>query len=126
MKKLICLLLIYSNLTFAECNPKTDIKETPQGYLFTEECYLAAGTWKKESEQLKKDNEKLNKSIELKDLAIDQSQQRIQLWTDTTMQLEEKVNKIESSKAFNQWLYFGIGVILTSGAVYGASQLIKR
>lgn len=108
---------------FAECDFSTGIKEVEGGFLYTKQCHLKVGQMNEQLELKDQQIIHLEKSIELKDLAISKSNERIELWMDTSYKLEERVNKIDRMNDFNKWLYFGIGVAVTGIAVYGAGQL---
>ncbi len=66
---------------------------------------------------------KLTKTIELKDLAIRTQEQRADLWMNTALKLEDRVNAMESLKRQNEILWFVGGIALTGLAVWGAGQL---
>lgn len=68
----------------------------------------------------------LNKTIELKDLAIKTNEQRAQLWMDSSLKLEDRVNQMEAMRSTNSWIYFGLGVAATSLSIWGASQLVRK
>lgn len=127
VKNLVSSLLILSVLSspaYAECDFSKDIEKLPDGrYAYSVDCHRHVG---KMVEDLKDKDDQiagLTKSISLKDLAIQTNEQRASLWMDTSLKLENRVNTMESMKSTNQWLYFGLGVLGTSLAVWGASKL---
>lgn len=127
MKKLLSSLVLVSLLTpqvgLADCNYATDIKKVEQGYLYTTECHKKIGKIVKNEDKRKEQVDKLEKVIELKDLALDKSHERIELWRDTSFKLEDRVNAIDNMKERNKWLYFGLGIVVMGLATYGAGQL---
>jgi len=122
-----CLLIMFMSIQFvmADCDFST-IKETDQGYLYSQECHRQVGKLVKDEAERKEQIAKLNKSIELKDLVIDKQEERIKLWMDSTEKMEDRVNSIEKWKSTNQWLYFGLGVVTTSLSVWLASKAMQH
>ena len=128
VRKLIVISLVISFVTpiisFAKCDFSKDIeKHGEDRYSYTKDCHKEVGRLVtveiKRAEQV----EKLEKVIELKDLTIVKSHERMEMWKDTTFKLEDRVNLIDDSRSTNQWLYFGLGVLTMSAAVWGAGQL---
>ena len=65
---------------------------------------------------LEKENKSLKLTITYKDMEIDNLEQRNNIY--------RKENKeLKNSKQYSKWVYFGLGVLGTSLAVYGAGQL---
>lgn len=128
-QKLISLLLIscfISNVSLAECNFSTGVTRLEDGsYKYSKECHIKVGEMKQDLEIANKQVEQLNKVIELKDLALSKSNERVALWMDTTYKLEDRLNKIEGLQSKNHFLYFGLGVVTAIGAAYAASKLIR-
>lgn len=123
MKKLLSLILIISNISYAECDFSTGIKKVDDGYLYTTECHLKVGSLVKDNKNKDESIGQLNKAIDLKDLALTKADQRVQLWTDTSEKLETRVNTISELQNKNYFLYFGLGIVTTGLAVWGASKL---
>jgi len=121
----LLILLLCSSFAFAECDFST-ITESNGKYIYSTECHKKVGKLVKDKADRAKQVEKLNKSIEVKDLVIDKQEQRIQLWMGTTEKLENRVNSIDRWKGANQWLYFGLGVVATSLSIWLASEAIKK
>lgn len=130
MKKfisLIVLLCMFANVALADCNWSTDVTKLPDGsFRYTEGCHLAVGGLVQSNKTKDAQISDLTKAITLKDLALQTSDKRAQLWMDTSAQLEARLQKIDSMESTNKWLYFGLGTITMLGAGYMASQLIKR
>lgn len=115
--------LILNQSVLASCNYR-DIKEQANGkYSYPVECHIEFGKLVKNESERKKQIEHLNESIKLKDLAIDKSNERIELWQKTSYKMEDRLIKIERNNDRLKWLYFGLGIIVMSGATYGASKL---
>ena len=128
MKRLIlCILLmaLTAQSVLAECNPK-DIKEKQDGtFSYPVDCHIDYGRLRYSEKEKEKQIEHLKKSIKLKDLAIDFSNERIENWQKATYKLEDRLLKIEKNNENAKWLYFGLGLVVMGGAVWGAGQLAK-
>lgn len=122
MKILLIVALLLPNLAFAECNWK-DIKKTDAGFVYPTACHKKVGKMVKDDISRKAQVTKLNKTITLKDLAIDTHLQRTELWRKTSYDLEDRLFKIERHSSRNKWIYFGLGFLGSSVAVWGASRL---
>lgn len=129
MQKLLTSILTFTMIVgyparvFADCDFSTGITKTDAGYLYTPECHKKVGKLVADLKDRETEVGKLNDSIKLKDLAIDTHERRAQLWMDTSMKLEDRVNTIDKYNATSHWLYFGLGVVLTGAAVWGAGYL---
>lgn len=127
MKKLICSILavcLFSNVAMAECDWSTGIKPLSNGnYEYTKECHIKVGETVRDLKISDEQVKKLTQAISLKDLALEKANERAELWRGTSMQLEARVETMDSLYQRNKWLYFGLGVLATSAAVYAAGQL---
>ncbi len=126
MKKYLIILLIFISVIPAgvsECVWSRDIKEVEEGYLYKPSCHKKAGKLINDAKDREKQVEKLEKVIELKDLGLIKSHERINLWRDTSFKLEDRVNAMDKIKDRNKWIWFGFGILVTGGAVWGAGQL---
>lgn len=126
MKKLINLILVVtmiSSTAFAECKWAEGVKKADGGYLYTIDCHARVGVTLKDNDDYKIEVKELRKTIEFKDLALKKADERTEEWMKATYKLEERVDKIESAANKTKWLYFILGVVATSAAVYGAGQL---
>lgn len=130
MKKLIAAVLatlMFSNVAFAECDFSTGISRNDNGsYTYTKECHVKVGEMKRDLSIATEQNEKLTKALDLKDLAITKSDQRADLWMQTSFKLEDRINTIDSMRQSNQYIAFGLGVLTMFAASYAASQLNKH
>lgn len=101
------------------------IKKVDSIYHYTKECNLEVGRLVQEAEKRRQQVDKLNKSIELKDLAIDKAEQRVELWKNTSYKLEDRLIKHDKWSKRNDWILFGGGMltaILTGWAIGQASK----
>lgn len=109
----------------ANCDIKK-IEEKQDGtFSYPVECHVDYGKLRYNEESRKKQVEHLKETIKLKDLAIDYSNKRIENWQQATYNLEDRILKIEKTNEKIKWIYFGIGIAVMGGAVWGASQLVK-
>jgi len=126
MKKVLNLILILnlSSLPAFACDFSKDITKNANGsYTYTKDCHIKVGQTVKKLELKTQQVEALEKALELKDLALDKSHERIQSWMDVSIRLEDRVNTIDRLKDRNKWLYFTLGIVVTGIAVYGAAHL---
>jgi hypothetical protein len=129
MKKLICFVLLFSNLAMASdstvCDWKLDITPMPDsGYRYSEPCHLEVGKLVQDDSIKNQQIQDLTQAVNLKTLALKESDQRAQTWNDTAGSLENRLQKVDSTEKTNQWLFFGLGVVTTFLAGYMAAKLI--
>ncbi|HLD91721.1 MAG TPA: hypothetical protein VI911_12040 [Patescibacteria group bacterium] len=126
MKKIIIVLLtmFLSFNCLAECQWSA-IVETKDGFLYPKNCHLKVGKLVEESKLREQQVQELNKSIELKDLTIKIADERIKNWRDTSYELEERVMKQKRWSTYNDYLYFGGGVVLTILSGWAIGQAAK-
>ena len=106
------------------CEFSKDIQKNPDGsYTYTRDCHVEVGKTYKKLDFKVLQVEKLEEAIELKDLAIVKGHERIDLWMQTSFKLEDRVNTIDRMKERNKCIYFGLGILVTGFAVWGAGQL---
>lgn len=112
------------------CNWNTDIQKEGSKYLYTASCHKEVGRLVKSNKELEKaiserqkQVEKLGKTIELKDLALDKADQRIMNWRDESYNQHQRLLKQQQLSKYNDWLYFGGGIALTILSVWGAGQI---
>lgn len=118
--------MLLSSSAFAECDFATGISKVENGYLYSKDCHLRVGKTQADLKDREEQVANLTKVIELKDLGIAVHEKRADLWMNTSLKLEDRVNTIESLRSSNQWLFFGLGVLVTGAAVYGAGHLARR
>lgn len=128
MKNLIAVLLIVSHLftvtAYAECDFATGIEKLPDGrFVYSKECHQKVGKMQADLKDREEQVAALTKTIDLKNLQIQTQEQRAQLWMDTSIKLEDRINTIDRMRSTNQFLYFGLGLVTAGLAVYGASKL---
>lgn len=118
------LILTISTQALAECDFSTGIEKLPDGrYAYSVDCHKQVGKLVADGKDKDDQIAQLTKTIQLKDLGIQTQETRAQLWLDTSMKLEDRVNQMDAMKSTNQWLFFGLGVLTTGLSVWGAGQL---
>lgn len=129
MKKIVSLVLLFSfisNVVLADCDFKTGIMPLSDGgYRYSEACHLKVGQLVQDNAIKDQQIQDLNKAITLKDLALQKSDDRANLWMNTSGQLEDRLTKVDSLEKKNDLLYVGLGVLGTVLAVWAAGQLRK-
>lgn len=130
MKNLIAAILIavtFSNIAFADCDFSTGITPNKDGtYTYSKECHIAVGQMKNDLETAHKQVSDLGQAISLKDLALQKSDDRVNLWMGTSNQLEDRVTKLDSMQKHNEWIYFGLGVLTTIGAGFMTARILGK
>jgi len=132
MKKLISVLLLFlmvSNVVLADQSCDwSKIQPSADGtyYKYPEDLHICVGKLVEDNKAKDAQIQDLTKAIQLKDLALDMSDKRVQLWTNTSSQLEDRLTKIDSMERTNQWLYFGLGALTIIGAGLVTARLIGR
>lgn len=129
MKNLISTVLLFcfmSNVALADCDFSKGITPGPNDtFIYSGECHRKVGTLVQDNAAKDKTIGELTQVITLKDLAITTADKRTQLWMDTSFKMEDRLNEVDSIYKKNEWLYFALGVVVTSAAVYGASRLVR-
>lgn len=126
MKKVLALLLaviLVSNTALADCDFSTGITKNDNGtFTYTKECHVAVGQMKYDLGVAQNQVSLLNKSLDLKDLALTKADQRADLWQTATFKMEDRINTIDQMRSTNNWMYFGLGVLTVFAAGYAARQ----
>jgi len=115
--------LLTSQIALASCNPKQIKRQSSGKYLYPVDCHIEFGKLRLVEQERVKQVAQLKKSIELKDLAIDKSNERIELWQKSTYRVEDRLLKVEKNTERLKWIYLGLGIVVTGAAVWGAGQL---
>lgn len=110
------------NSCFASCDFST-VERQGNKFIYSAECHKKVYKLIQEAKKREEQVEELNKTIKLKDLAIDTHMDRAEKWRKTSYELEDRVITMQKIKKYNDWLYFGLGFLAAGLAVYGAGQL---
>lgn len=127
MKKLIAAFLsvmLLSNIAFADCD-YSKVQKVDGGYLYTKELHLCVGEMKQNYEIEVQKTVKLTEALTFKDLALQKSNERTELWMQTSFKLEDRINTIDSLRGMNSTLYFTLGILTMFAATYAAGQVRK-
>lgn len=125
MKRLISLFFLFtslSSLSFANCD-YSKIQKVDGGYLYSKDLHICVGEMKRDLKISQEQNSKYLEAISLKDLALEASNKRANEWESASLKLQSNVNDLEKVNHLNKYVYFGIGVLATSAAIYLAGQL---
>ena len=127
MKRMILCIVMMASLVsqsvLADCNLKGINEIEHDLFIYSTECHIDYGRLRQAEPLYKEQTRQLKKSIEMKDLALKYSDERTENWKKTTYKLEDKLLKVERNNDRMKWVYFGLGIITTSAAVYAAGQL---
>lgn len=122
----ILLVLLLSFSAFSQV--KYIEKETPapyNGFLFTVKKTKEVRKELIEKDQLKIFNEALKETLKLKDEVIGKQTGQVEILKTQNEKLAKQIDNDKSLSRFQKTLWFTAGVLATSLAVYGASQLVK-
>ena len=125
--RLIAVLMLISSLCFAkfDCSRNNGIKKVQGGYLYDARCHALVGVVVKENELQKEQITELKRTIELKDLALTKSDQRAAMWQATAFKLEDRIYTLDRIKTYNSTIYFILGILTTSAAIYAGSKVTR-
>lgn len=131
MNKIISIILLFSmslpSLAFGSCDFANDIKLMSDGnYSYTKDCHVEVGKRIKKLDLATQEIDELNKTIELKDLALVKQKERADLWMDTSFKMNDKLQSYEAASSRSAWVQFGLGVGVTILSVWAAGQLVKK
>ena len=119
----IVALLVPRTAYTADCD-WSQIKKNADGtYIYSEKLHLCVGKLVQDNKVKTQQITDFTKALSLKDLSIKASDDRANLWMDTSGKLEARLQKVDSLQKDNEWIFFGLGVLATSFAAYTASKL---
>jgi hypothetical protein len=129
MKKLTALIAaisFFSNVCFADCDFK-DLVHNPDGTVtYSKADHVCVGKLVQDNATKTKQLDDLNKAVQLKDLTLATANKRADDWMNTSMKLEENVQKADTLKRDDFWISFGLGVLTTFAAGMAAASLTNR
>jgi hypothetical protein len=129
VKSFVNLLIIFSivcNSAFGACDWTTIKKNADGTYTYSEELHLCVGALVQANNIKDQQMADLTKTLTLKDLSIKESNERADLWSKTSSQLESRVEKLDSMDKNNEFIYFGAGVLATVLTGFMAARLIGK
>jgi len=108
----------------ASCNVKTDIVKQANGTrIYSLDCHKMVGKLIQDEKDRKEQIEHLNKTISLKDLSLDLSHKRADLWQKEADNQYNLLQKHAKMRRYSTYLLFGGGVLAGFAAVWAAGQL---
>jgi hypothetical protein len=111
---------------YSECNYKDDIKKNQDGsYTYSRDCHIEFGKTLEELEIRKEQLENTQRIVTLKDLAIQDYERNANLWKNTSIDLNDRLSKIDSSRNTDKTLYFVMGAATVILSVFAASKAMK-
>lgn len=128
MKKLTSFFVIcslFANVAMADCDWSKLVHNQDGTVTYSKELHICVGQMKSDLAAANSQIADYKSAVELKDLAITKSEQRGDMWMNSSFTLQDRMNTIESYKSKNELLYFVGGIVFTGLAVWGAGQLRK-
>lgn len=133
MKKILIISLLIPTLVFGKCDFSKGIsKNTDGSYTYTKECHVAVGELNKEigilkeiEENRKQQVERLSKSLELKDLALEKSDERMNNWRAEAYKQNDAMLSVYNKSKYSDYIVFGLGVVTAILSGYTYSKLAK-
>ncbi len=125
----ILAITMFSNVAFADCDftMGKGVNKLPDGnYEYSTACHVAVGQLVQDSKTKDIQLKDLGLALTAKDLALQASDQRTQLWMDTTFKLEKNINTMDELKKTNEWVYFGIGALTVIATGFALSSVTGR
>lgn len=129
MRFKILALLLVSGLLSQNCFPcdfANDIRANQDGtYTYSKECHIEVGKRIKKLALIEGQVTELEKTIELKDLALSKEKQRADAWMDTAFKINDKLQKYDAISSKNNTIYFGLGLATAILSAWAAGQLVR-
>lgn len=127
---LCILLLIPSNSFASDCKDSVQVikeGESAQcsGLLYSPDAAKKANQAFEDAKYYQDLSELLHKRNELTQKEIAVLDERLKLYMDTSQTLAEQLTRKDHEDFWQKTLYFGLGVVVTGLAVYGAVKVIK-
>jgi hypothetical protein len=122
-------ILLFSNIAFCDqsCDWKTGITPGPnKTFVYSEACHLQVGKLVQDSAVKDQQIKDLSTAIDLKNLAINFSDQRATLWQKNSLDAQDRLSKIDSEQKHNDFLYFGLGILSAIGVGFATAKLVGK
>lgn len=124
MKILLSLLMVLNfNIALADCDFSKEILKRPDGYLYSTGCHKRVGKTVRDLIDAEREIEKLRESIDQKNIALQKSDEQLMMWRAETYEQHKRLMNVKTMSEREKWIWFGIGILVMGGAVYGAGQL---
>ena len=110
----------------ASCNVKTDIVKQANGTrIYSLDCHKMVGKLIQDEKDRKEQIEHLNKTISLKDLSLDLSDKRANLWQHEAENQYNLLQKHAKWRTYEKYIWFSGGIALTVLSVWAAGSLAR-
>jgi len=119
MRLLVCFLFSFQTLA---CDWST-IKRNEKDVTYSNECHLSVGTLVKIESKRKEQVSILNKSLELKDLALNDSEMRTGLWKKEAEKQNIILQKHQQSAKMEKILWFATGAVSVLFGAWAIKQV---
>lgn len=120
---MVSLAIFNSSIAIASCVWSKDIVQNGNQFVYSKECHLEVGRLVEENKLLKEQVGKLERALELSDLALRKSEEKSLLWMDTSIKVQNELLKYENQRQLTRWVDFGLGVGVAILSVWAAGQL---
>ena len=108
----------------ASCNVKTDIIKQANGTrIYSLDCHKMVGKLIADEKDRKEQIAHLNKTIKLKDLSIDLSYKRADLWQKEAENQYGLLKKHAKWRSYEKYIWFGGGIAVTVLSVWASGQI---
>lgn len=124
MRHLLLVLIVFQS-AFATCDWSKIEKSKDGNFIYSPELHLCVGVLVENEKNRIAQIEHLNKSLELKDLAIQKTEDRAEMWRTTSYSLEDRINSQQKYSVYRDWLFFGLGTLVMGFGVYTAGHIYK-
>lgn len=126
----LVVVLFSINVSATECKEAVTLINEGQkaectGFLFSPDAEKKASQAYDDAKHYKELSELLHRRSELTNQEIKILDERLKLYQDQSHLLAQEVQKKEKEDFWQKTLYFGLGIVATSVAIYGAAQLGK-
>lgn len=127
---LLVIILFSCNVMATDCKEAVSLlnegeKASCTGFLFSPDAEKKASQAYEDSKYYKELSDLLNKRNQATNDEIKILDERLKLYQDQSFLLAQEVQKKEKEDFWQKTLYFGLGILATGIAVYGAGQLNK-
>lgn len=132
MKYVLTFCIFFNSFAFAaDCRDAVQLIEEGQkaqctGFLFSPDAEKQASQDSDDLKYYKEINLKLLERKELVEQDYTIMENRMLMYQDQSIIFAERLTKIENNDKWNNVIWFGLGILATSLAVFGASQLDKK
>lgn len=105
----------------AECDTSTIKKQADGSYSYTKDCHVSVGEALGELDLRREEVKLLRGSLTDMNAAYGIQQKRAESWLDTSLKLEDTIQRQKRINDLEKWLWFGAGCLL----MYGAAQSMR-